>query len=48
MAVAMATCAIARAALAQPRVDLGKREYDGKCAVCHGADGKGSGPTPSN
>jgi mono/diheme cytochrome c family protein len=31
-------------ALAQPKVDLGKREYDGKCAVCHGAGGKGDGP----
>ena len=44
MAVAVATCAMACAALAQPRVDLGKREYDSKCAVCHGADGKGTGP----
>lgn len=32
------------AALAQPKLDLGKREYDAKCAVCHGKDGKGSGP----
>ena len=44
MAVAVATCSVACAALAQPRVDLGKREYDSKCAVCHGADGKGNGP----
>ena len=44
MAIAVATRSIACAALAQPRVDLGKREYDSKCAVCHGADGKGTGP----
>jgi mono/diheme cytochrome c family protein len=24
--------------------DLGKREYDGNCAVCHGKTGKGDGP----
>ena len=23
---------------------MGKREYDAKCAVCHGAAGKGDGP----
>ena len=28
---------------AQP-VDIGKREYDNSCAVCHGAGGKGDGP----
>ncbi len=30
-------------ALAQRKSDLGKREYDANCAVCHGLDGKGSG-----
>lgn len=29
---------------AQTRVDLGKREFDAKCAVCHGLDGRGAGP----
>ena len=24
--------------------DVGKREYDNNCAVCHGAAGKGNGP----
>jgi mono/diheme cytochrome c family protein len=24
--------------------DVGKREYDNNCAVCHGASGKGDGP----
>lgn len=31
------------AALAQGKVDLGKREYESNCASCHGMDGKGSG-----
>jgi mono/diheme cytochrome c family protein len=26
------------------KFDLGKREYDSKCAVCHGQLGKGDGP----
>lgn len=31
---------------AQPkRVDIGKVEYDSKCATCHGVTGKGDGPT---
>ncbi len=34
----------ATAALAQSRADAGKRDFDTKCAVCHGADGKGTGP----
>jgi mono/diheme cytochrome c family protein len=39
-----ALCVAATSALAQPKVDLGKREFDSKCAVCHGTDGKGGGP----
>lgn len=39
-----AACAVAAAALAQPPADLGKREFEAKCAVCHGVDGKGRGP----
>lgn len=31
-------------ALAADKMDLGKREYMGNCAVCHGATGKGDGP----
>ncbi|MDO8448346.1 MAG: c-type cytochrome [Rhodoferax sp.] len=26
------------------KVDLGKREFDSSCAVCHGTSGKGNGP----
>ena len=26
------------------KFDLGKREYESKCAVCHGSSGKGDGP----
>lgn len=35
---------VAATAVAQQKVDLGKREYEAKCAVCHGKDGKGGGP----
>ena len=28
-------------------IDVGKYEYDGSCAVCHGAAGKGNGPMAS-
>ena len=31
-------------AFGQQKVDMGKREYDANCAVCHGASGKGDGP----
>lgn len=29
------------------KADLGKREYDGNCAVCHGQQGIGDGPYAS-
>jgi len=29
---------------APTKFDLGKREYDSKCAICHGSTGKGDGP----
>lgn len=35
---------LATAALAQAQVDPGKRDFETRCAVCHGADGKGAGP----
>lgn len=44
VAVAGATLLMAVTALAQPKADLGKREFESKCAACHGIDGKGSGP----
>jgi mono/diheme cytochrome c family protein len=28
------------------QMDVGKREYDTHCAVCHGSKGKGDGPYP--
>ena len=31
----------------QLKGDLGKREYDSNCAVCHGESGKGDGPYAS-
>jgi mono/diheme cytochrome c family protein len=43
-AVALTCLALASAAvLAQRGADIGKREYNNSCAVCHGTDGKGSG-----
>jgi mono/diheme cytochrome c family protein len=44
MALALTMGAMATGALAQAKVDLGKREFETKCAVCHGIDGKGGGP----
>jgi mono/diheme cytochrome c family protein len=42
--LAAASLLFAAGAIAQPKVDLGKREYDNNCAVCHGRDGRGNGP----
>ena len=41
-------CAAAATAAAQGKPDVGKREYEAKCAVCHGLDGKGGGPYAAN
>lgn len=41
LAALAASCGIAAA---QPKVDLGKREYMNNCAACHGESGKGNGP----
>jgi|APDOM4702015118_1054815.scaffolds.fasta_scaffold04389_3 mono/diheme cytochrome c family protein len=35
--------AVATACWAQPRVDVGKLEYESHCAICHGDTGKGNG-----
>lgn len=43
-ALACALVSMAATAIAQQKVDLGMREFENKCAVCHGKDGKGSGP----
>ncbi|MBH9577234.1 c-type cytochrome [Inhella proteolytica] len=43
----LACAALAVAAGAQTpreRVDFGKREFESKCAACHGVSGKGNGP----
>lgn len=42
--VACVLLSMAATAAAQQKLDLGKREYESKCAVCHGTDGKGGGP----
>ena len=36
---------LAGPAVAQDKVDLGKAEFEFNCAHCHGATGKGDGPT---
>ena len=49
MAVAVTMCSMAATAFAQSRAaDLGKREFEAKCAVCHGKDGSGLGPYAEN
>lgn len=35
--------AFSTSACAQAKVDLGKQEFDAKCALCHGTSGKGTG-----
>jgi mono/diheme cytochrome c family protein len=42
--VGVAVTLASGSAVAQTKVDVGKREYDSNCATCHGLDGKGSGP----
>lgn len=42
--LACAIGSIAMTAYAQPKADIGQREFEAKCAVCHGKDGKGLGP----
>jgi mono/diheme cytochrome c family protein len=44
IAAAVAMFAFAGETSAQAKRDAGKREYDSKCAVCHGKSGKGDGP----
>jgi len=43
-AVSWAALTCAPAISLADKVDLGKREYDANCAVCHGPKGKGDGP----
>jgi mono/diheme cytochrome c family protein len=44
VACAALACTTAAAQQAQGRVDVGKRDFDSNCAVCHGTSGKGNGP----
>lgn len=47
IAVALAAAGligVGSAAQSAEKGDFGKREYDSRCSVCHGADGKGRGP----
>jgi len=39
-----AVIAVSGIGYAEDKTDLGKREYDSNCAVCHGKGGKGDGP----
>jgi mono/diheme cytochrome c family protein len=44
LALAALAAFTAMAVSAQPRADLGQREYKQNCASCHGLDGRGGGP----
>lgn len=44
LAGAAALVASGAAMAQQQKTDFGKREYDSKCATCHGVKGKGDGP----
>jgi mono/diheme cytochrome c family protein len=39
----MLVALLSQMSFAQPRVDLGKSEYESSCASCHGVSGKGDG-----
>lgn len=41
--IMMGTGGVASAADKSLKADLGKREYENSCALCHGKDGKGTG-----
>jgi mono/diheme cytochrome c family protein len=45
--VGIGALSLTAATFAADNVDLGKREYDANCAVCHGTTGKGDGPFAS-
>jgi len=45
--IGLALFGVGAVGLAADKVELGKREYDTNCAVCHGAMGKGDGPFAS-
>jgi mono/diheme cytochrome c family protein len=44
LALVVSSALLAGVAEAQGRIDIGKREYDGNCASCHGVSGRGDGP----
>lgn len=42
--LAAAGLGLCQSAIGQAKDDLGKREFNANCAVCHGTDAKGNGP----
>lgn len=44
IAIAAGLCCPSVATQAQPKSDVGKEEFESKCASCHGLSGKGDGP----
>jgi mono/diheme cytochrome c family protein len=47
VAALAAGISLAAVAADERTIDVGKFEYEGSCAVCHGATGKGGGPMAS-
>jgi mono/diheme cytochrome c family protein len=46
--LACALAAVTASLAQQPRIDVGKVEYEAPCAICHGVGGKGNASRASS